>query len=280
MTRHPFAAYAYAIRSPRSTFAVHEDPPAPKPKIGDILRQHGLQDDFDAIIETRLAEDRRRRSTGLPPEVETELGTLRKFKTETERQAEEAKANYEAAKKSILDEAAAKEQQWNQQREGLLSTIRHDRINTALILAATNAGAVDASDIAVLLAGRIELDKDHNVVVLDDNKRPWLKGGQPVTVTQLVAWHKQQKPNLYAAKDAGPGDGEGSGAGGGDGEGAGGGTKNGVSDAELAAAQKAYDEAHATAKESPSAANVDASVAARRKLEALTAKREGKGGKK
>lgn len=287
----PFTARElYALRTFRLSHSVHEDPPLTDDAADDdddldagaIIKSltklnPKAQRAIDAIVESRLAADRRKRQGTVDPDVTRRLTEAETKLREKERKEAEAKGEYERVTNSLREEFTGKESTWKQEREQLLGTIKQDRVTNALIMAASNADAVDPSDIAGLLANRVQLDDDLNVVVLDANGNKWLKGGVPVTVNQLVAWHKQQKGHMYTVKGADEGDGEGSGSGGGNGDGdADGGTKNGVSAKDIADAQAKYDELHKAAASAPSDANISASVAARRKLEALQAKRNAK----
>lgn len=251
----------------------------PPPSLTDLLKTTpGLQDQLDTLIEERLARagggGGGRGGVRLPSEIAKELEDLRKFKLTADQQKALAEGNYNAALQSATEEFRTKEKSFQEERDQLLRDIRHDRVESRLVIEATAAKAKNPKAIAKLLADRVDLDDNRQVIVKDASGKPIYKGGALLQVKDLVAQHMREEPWAYDAEgDRVP---EGSPAtrrGGGDGD-LPSNDQAGL-DAEIAEAQKAYDTAHAAAMRggaSPSA--ISLSKTAKRKLTELLEKRD------
>lgn len=272
---------AYALSpSRRFSLAEGEDDP-PSDDDDEALLAHlkqaaktdpKLQKALDLAIQRRLAKADRGGFRN-DPTIERELEDLRKYRSQQEREAHEAKGKYDLALKSVTDEFGQKEKSWQQRESELMAEIQRDRVTNRLVLAATEAKALDPEDVASLLATRVKLDeKTRQPVVVDEQGQPMFKSGRPVTVKELISWHRQQKPWLYGADQQGQGgDGGGSGAGGsgaGDGDGSGGGGLTAM-EKDVAEAYKVYEAAHTKAASSGSEVDISESVKARRAYEKL-----------
>lgn len=149
---------------------------------GDADRKF-TQADLDRVVQTRLAEERRRGN--IKPEEVEELANLRTFKTEKERKEAEAAQNYELAKKSLEDAHKLTVQQLTGKISSL--TDRYSNLTIKQRIEATAAPSVnDPTEISALLSGRVKLDDDFNPIVLDEHNKPAFVNGVAMTVEQLV----------------------------------------------------------------------------------------------
>lgn len=173
------------------------------------------------------------------------LSELEKFQAErlaADKKAEEekavAKGDFEKARQQIIDSAAeAERKKWQplvEERDTRLKRLEGRVRGTVRdkIMAAAGPTAYSATQVADLLDRRVRLNDELEPEVLDENGEPALVAGKPMSIQQLVEGYLQANPNLVKSS-------------GGKGGGAGGGASlNGAADqGELAAAQKAVDDA-------------------------------------
>ncbi len=229
------------------------------------------QDELDAMIEDRLARDRRSRQGHQPTADDiAELTRLRDEKRDRERREQEAKGNYEAAIASMRQENEAKEASLKKVHSELLEEIRVDRCQTRLMakLSTGESKAINPELCARLLSEFVTLDDNRQPIVIGEDKRPRFKGGRGVTIDELVEEFRSKNPWAFEAPN-----------GGGEGAGARGGANNADAgaddlDVEIAEAEKEYEKAHEAAQTSGAALPaIEKSRQARRKLEELKSKK-------
>lgn len=184
-------------------------PPAPKKIVFDT------QEDLDAVITERLERGvrSRMRELGLTgPQDAEELARLRRDSQERERKALEEKNNYEAAKKSIEEAHQLQLKSIQEQLNGTVGILKSERVDNAILGAASELGAHKPPHVVKLLRDRVRLSDDglYTPTVLDDSGKPMFNNGRPVTVRELVEGFLMAEPTLR--KPTGDG---GSGAGGG-----------------------------------------------------------------
>lgn len=236
------------------------------------------QDELDQIIETRLARERvafRREidqlaaARGSDPKEREELEALRKEKVERERKAQEERGQYDRALDSVRKEHETEREKIAREKEELLTELRQTRCNDALLAAASDAGAINARQVARLLEANVKLNDKRQVVVLDDQGEPWLKGGKNIAIADLMEKFSHDNPHLFKAP-AGAGAGSAGGASTSD-------TGAEGIEGQIAAAQEAYDKAHAAAEASGGAMpDVTKARQARRELDRLIAEKKKK----
>lgn len=183
-----------------------------------VRKKHGFhtQDDLNSVVQSRLAAEKSKweRNGVVDPAKLKELEDLQKFKADAERAELERKGQYDKALEGVNQSWATKETAWGAETKRLTDIIRQDRVTTALMVAAT-AHSHAPQQVAQLLAGRIQLDKDFNVTVLaEDGKTPAFHEGKPLSVDQLVVGWLQT--NKHFAKPSGTGGGSDAGRGTGD----------------------------------------------------------------
>jgi hypothetical protein len=248
--------------------AAAEDPPV---SLTDFLKTNpNAQQDLDAMIQARVS----RIKPTVPKDVEDELTDLRtkaQKLAEVERQELERKGHYDKITQSLKDEHQSAAQKWQDKEKEYLNDIRHDRCFSSLVVEATTAGAINGQAVAKLLSDRVNLDKDRKTIVLNEDGEPMFKSGRPVSIKELIAWHKQAEPWAYKAE----GDGDGAGAGGdGSDAGDGAGAPKTEIDEQIAEAKEQMDELQERARTSGNPTDATNYRAAKRSYEALKQKKK------
>lgn len=177
-----------------------------------------LQEQFDDLIEKRLARERRqnpgrRKEDQVSDEERQELQRLREEAQGREQADLEKKKEYDKALGVEKERFATKETAWKTREQSLIAELRKDRVRGQIIAAATRAGAVDPEDLAALLEGRVAMGDDFKTSIRDvkDATREALNAeGDPMSIDELVTDFLGKKPHL-----ARPAEGEGSNARGG-----------------------------------------------------------------
>lgn len=160
------------------------------------------EEEFEERIKGRLRRARQQweRENGGAPNADeaAELQRLRTAEKEREQKELERKGEYDRILKSKDESFTSERTTWQKERDELLGTIRKDRIDNALISAAAKHGAKNPSMVAKLLRDEIDLDEKREVVVLDEDRKPRLKGGQYMPVEERVREFLDQTPELVA----------------------------------------------------------------------------------
>ncbi len=269
---------------------VRQDPPdlaavLKGKSVDDLLKVPGLQEQFDAIIEKRIARARKENSggdTGLSEVEKQELEKLRKATAAREQQELEEKKRYDAIiankDKEFGETLKSKDEAYN----GLLSDYQRAVIDDSLLAEASAAGATNPHVVAKVLKDRVRLDKHRKIEVLDADGDPMLKGGKPLSIKQLMDAAKTEYPMLFKADadDTGAG---GSGGKGGkstnDGGEAGDPESLDAMEAELKVLEEDQKKVREAAQTQPSDANLNKGIELRRKIKELKAKIAKKKGK-
>lgn len=229
-----------------------------------------LQEEFDEIIEKRVARERRKLGGGNgrrkeDDETAQELETLRAFKATQEQTEAERKGEYEKALNAERERFGTKEGTWKKRESTLVTELRKERVRGRLVAAAAKAGAVDPNDVAEMLERRVDLDDDFNPFIRhekDPSKRAINGEGDDLTLDELVEDFLSKKPHMARA-----GEGDGAGAKGGASSSAeGAARKVGKENADIAALRKQFEDAKALATTSPSAAHLTKMQQAARRL--------------
>jgi hypothetical protein len=189
-----------------------------KAKLTDLLEDEEYQEQFDALLEKRLARERKKLGAGksgdgMTAEEREELQRLRD-------EADQRKAD-EATRKGEFDKVLTQEKErWGTKEKGyteklskLTEELRRDRVRSKLVSAAAAAGAIDPEDIADLLEKRVKFDSEklEISVLKEDLESEALNGdGDPLSIEDLVGGFLTKKKHLARAAD-----GEGGGAKGG-----------------------------------------------------------------
>lgn len=188
-------------------------------KLTDLLAENDeLQDQFDALIEKRLARERRqnpgRRQTDVASDEERqELQRLREEAAARETADLEKKKQYDTALQQVRDGYSTKEKAWQTREAQLLDELRKDRVRGQIIAAAAAAGAVDPEDVAELLEKRVTMGADFKISVRDHkdaSREAFNAEGDPMSIRELVEDLLAKKTHL-----AKPAEGESAGARGG-----------------------------------------------------------------
>jgi hypothetical protein len=238
-----------------------------KSKLSALLDEdEDLQDEIDALIEKRLARERRKSGNRNDDgQTNEELESLRQFKADKEREDQEKQKNYEKALESERTKFTKKEETYKQRQDRLAKELRQERVRGRLVSIAAKLGAVDPDDVADLLEKRVDLDDDFKIVVRDakDATRTASNAdGDDMSIDELVSELLEKKPHLAKAAEGEP-----AGARGGrtrDAEAAG---KGSGKKADLATLEKAFKDAKEAAEKNPNAGNLTKMQQAKRAFE-------------
>lgn len=225
------------------------------------------QAELDDILKRRLADERaanerRMRELGVSGKDKEELERLRNEAADRARKDLEEKGRYDAALKSKDEEFARERETFTARTTRLTNKLRERTITAELVSAAAGAGALDPSEVAQILSGRIRLTDDFEPEVLDAHGQPAFKAGRPLTIAEMVQQYLDEKPHHRKPAETGA-----AGAKGGkttDAEGA----AEGAPTAEIAKLEADLKAADEKAQKSRSAADVTRAHQIKRKLEA------------
>ena len=229
-----------------------------------------IKEMFNGIIAGRINEARTQwqNENGGQPLTAQERQRLKDLEAEETKRTQKAleeKGEYERVLKSKDEAFEGERKGFGEKITKLTDRLRNVTITNKLLEAAKDS--VNPRQLAKLLSDRVRLTDDYDVEVLDENGHRALKAGQPLTVDELVTQYLDENPHLR--KPAGTG---GSGSPGGQSTGSESAGAGSEQNAELAALQKAMEDAAKEAKEHPSAAAATAAHKAKRAYE--TAKRK------
>lgn len=148
------------------------------------------------LVETRVGRERRKLDgqKAVDAEAFQELETLRAEKKAAVAKRLLERENYDALIKSTNDEFGIKESKWTKERDTLLSEIRRDRVNGALVNVFIALKAINPEMVAKMVADRADLDDDRQVRVLKEDGQPWFKGGKAMGLKDLGEDFKARNP--------------------------------------------------------------------------------------
>jgi hypothetical protein len=180
-----------------------------KAKLTALLADNDeLQEQFDEIVEKRLARERRKLNGAGRREDDTklaeELDALRTFKTQHEQTEAEKQKEYEKALGIERERFGTKEKAWQSRESRLVDELRKERVRGRLIAEAQRAGAIDPDDVADMLEKRVTLDDEFRVVIRDakdSSKNAMNQDGDDLTLTELVEELLSKKTHLARAAD-------------------------------------------------------------------------------
>lgn len=237
-----------------------------KGKLSQLLDEdEDLQDEIDALIEKRLARERRKGGTRDDDKTNEEVESLRQFKADKEREEAEGKKRYDEALEAERGKWGKKEEAHKKTVEKLAGELRAERVRGKLVSVATRLGAVDPEDVADLLEKHVGLDDDYQTVIRDprDPKKTRINSeGDDMTLDELVQELLEKKPHLAKAAEGEP-----AGAKGGKGKSPEGAAGKGGAKGDVAKLETAFKEAKELAEKSPTPGNLTKMQQAKRAYE-------------
>lgn len=154
------------------------------------------QTEVDAIVKARLAKQKSKYD-----DINiNEYRTLKQEKEKTKVEEQKARGEFE----TILQEQA---QKFEERFEAMRGQLHKEKIEGAILKAATGRNAISPEQVAQLLQNRVTLSEEGEVHVLSDKGEVMYdtKGGTPLTIDTLVNTFLDSSPHFLRAGPQGAG---------------------------------------------------------------------------